>query len=204
VGSARGSVRKQNEHESATRESNPIFLAKASQKTRGRRDSAEQEARRTLQVHALRARRFPVDRVKGTAPTPGGQGPATARRGGKREQTARESRAARFGRDATDVASPGALSARRFPATRLREQPRPPAAPVPRQRAAEESENKRRANRGRWDSDEARGISQASLALREEERKRGGGERGSTNPTHYASRGGQVGASRHRASGRSK
>ena len=73
----------------------------------------------------LRARRFPADRVKGTAPTPGGQGPATARRGGKREQTARESRAARFARDATDVASPGGLSARRFPATGLREHPRP-------------------------------------------------------------------------------
>src|SRR5271170_3649862 len=164
-------MRKQNEHESATRESNPILLAKASQKTwegairlitvkrsvrpaagpgptiargaiRSGRDGLCKSARsgrsgltdfpRTRlreQPHPRRPRfddcarrrkartngariagganrpgrdgsRTPPpplrssisdERVKGTAPTPGGPGPATARGGGKREQTARES-----------------------------------------------------------------------------------------------------------------
>src|SRR5271168_366424 len=48
-----------------------------------------------------------------------------------------------------------------FPRTGLREQPPPRAAKVPRQRAGEESENKRRANRGRRDSVETRRMSQA-------------------------------------------
>ena len=87
-------------------------------------------------------------RVKGTAPTPGGQGPATARRGGKREQTARESRAARFGREATDSRKPRRPLRSSISGDRVKRTAPPPAAPVPRQRAAEESENKRRANCG--------------------------------------------------------
>jgi hypothetical protein len=83
-----GSARKQNEHESATRESNPIFSGKASQKTRG---------------GAIR-----LITVKRTSRAAGGPGPATARRGGKREQRTPESRGSRFGRGATDFASPRA------------------------------------------------------------------------------------------------
>jgi hypothetical protein len=117
------------------------------------------QAVRTLLVRCGQSP-FPP-KVKRTASARGGLGPATAHSGENQEQTARESRAARFGRDAMDLASPGALSARRFPAIGLRGQPRPPAAPVPRQRAAEESENKRRANRGGRESVQARRKSQA-------------------------------------------
>ena len=53
--------------------------------------------------------------VKRMRPAAGVPGPATARAGGKREQRARESRAPRFGRGATYLASPRALGAPNSP-----------------------------------------------------------------------------------------
>ena len=119
---------KQNRHESATRESNPILCAKASQKCAGGPFGASWSTKQS------RPR--------------SGRGPATALSGNKPRANRGDGDSLRA-RTVWQVRAP---PGRRFERTRLRKWLAPSAGAVPRVRPAVESENKPRANRGRGDS----------------------------------------------------
>jgi hypothetical protein len=134
---------KQNRHESATRESNPILSGKASQKvapTRIRREGLRKLSALTAPSSRNRTRRL------------------------KREQRARESHCA------DPIRTRGILQSASAPVRpifrdRLREGPTPGSAPHPATGRGGGSGNKERANRGRRDSIERRRVSQGTMAV---------------------------------------